>query len=80
MDPPQVKYMDKNSLMVINKNGKIRQLFVPFKVEVVQDTELLIKGSTVIVEEVQDHPDCKIVFRITSYWWPYYVFKINIEF
>ena len=45
MDPPKINYVDPNRIMVINPTGKIRQLFVPFKVQVLEDTDILKKNQ-----------------------------------
>jgi hypothetical protein len=56
MDPPKINYVSNNSLMVINKQGLIRQLFTPFKVQVLQETNHFKEKSWVIVEEIIQHP------------------------
>jgi hypothetical protein len=80
MDPPKINYVDPKSIMVINPTGKIRQLFVPFKVQVLEDTDILKKNSWVLVEEVQPHKEYKMLYRITKYWWPFDLFKIAATF
>ena len=52
MDPPQISYVDYNSILIINPKGKMRQLFVPFRVQVIQDTTILKRNTWVFVEEV----------------------------
>jgi hypothetical protein len=56
MDPPKINYVNNNTLIVINQNGKIRQLFTPFKVQVLRDTNHFKEKSWVIVEEIIQHP------------------------
>jgi hypothetical protein len=80
MDPPKIKYMDNKSIMVINNYGCIRQLFVPFKVQVIHATAILVKNAWVIVEEVQQSDKYLLLYRIGKNWWPYYVFKLSVEF
>ena len=80
MDPPKINYVSNNSIMVINNYGSIRQLFVPFKVQVILATSTLVKDAYVVVEEVQQHDKYLLLYRIANKWWPYYVFKLSVEF
>ena len=80
MDPPQITYIDHNSILVINPRGKIRQIFVPFRVQVMQETTILKINTRVIVEDVMSHDQHKLLYRITSHWWPYHIFRIQIHF
>ena len=80
MNPPQINYINHNSILIINPKGKIRQLFTPFKVQLINDTSILKKKSWVMVEEVQPHKEYKMVYRITKHWWPFDLFKIAATF
>ena len=80
MDPPKINYVSNNSIMIINNYGCLRQLFVPFKVQVLHATSTLVKGVYVHVEEVQQHDKYLLLYRIANKWWPYYVFKLSVEF
>jgi hypothetical protein len=80
MDPPQITYIDHNSILVINPMGKIRQIFVPFRVQVMQDTTILKIHTWVYIEEVMPHDQHKLLYRVTSNWWPYNIFRIQIHF
>jgi hypothetical protein len=80
MDPPQINYVDHNSILIINPKGKMRQLYVPFRVQVVQDTTILKIHTWVYVEEVMPHDQTKLLYRITTHWWPYHIFRIQIHF
>ena len=82
MGPPQqrINFVDYNSLLVINQSGKMRQLFVPFKVQTIQDISSFKRGSWVIVEEVQSHARHKLLYRIGSTWWSYHLFRISTVF
>jgi hypothetical protein len=80
MDPPKINYVSNNSIMVINNYGSIRQLFVPFKVQVKHATASLVKNAHVVVEEVQQHDKYLLLYRIGRNWWPYYVFKLSVKF
>lgn len=80
MKSPKINYVSNNCIMVINNYGYIRQLFVPFKVQVIHATAILVKNAWVVVEEVQQSDKYLLLYRIGRYWWPYYVFKLSVEF
>ena len=80
MDPPKLNFIDYNSILIINPTGKMRQIFVPFKVQLLYDTKILKKGTWVIVEEIESHRDYKLLYRVTNHWWPYHLFKIGAVF
>jgi len=80
MDPPHINYIDYKSLLVINPVGQMRQLFVPFKVQVLEPTEYLKVGTWVVVEEIMPHDQYKLQYRIGTNWWPYYIFRLTVLF
>ena len=80
MDPPQISYIDHNSILVINHIGKMRQLYVPFRVQVIQDTTILKRNTWAVVEEIMPHDQKKLLYRVTANWWPYSIFVIQIHF
>ena len=80
MDPPQINYIDHNSVLIINPKGRMRQLFVPFRVQVIQDTSVLKRYTWVFVEEVIPHNQYKMLYRVITHWWPYHLFRIQIHF
>ena len=80
MDPPQINYLDSNSILVINPAGKMRQVFVPFRVYVLHETSILKKNHWVLVEEVQAHDQYKMLYRVASNWWPYNIFRLQVNF
>lgn len=73
----QINYVDPNSIMVVNANGKMRQIFTPFIVKVIYQTSTLKIDSSVYVEEVSNNSEYKLIYRIGRYWFPYFVFSIN---
>lgn len=80
MDPPSVGFVDHHSILVINPDGRMRQLFVPFKAVVAREAAYLQIGNYVVVEEVRPHDQHRIIYRIGSTWWPYYVFWLQVKF
>jgi hypothetical protein len=80
MKKPEISFVDFKSIIVINPAGKMRQLFVPFRVQVILDTNSLKKGTWVIVEEVQPHIMHILIYRIGSNWWQFDLFRIAVVF
>jgi hypothetical protein len=80
MDPPKFTFVNNNTLMVINTKGKIRQLFTPFNVQVLQDTEHFKEKSWVVVEEIKQHSQHILLYRVINNWWPYYIFRLDVRF
>jgi hypothetical protein len=80
MDPPQINYVDPKSLLVINTQGIMRQLFVPIRAQVLYDTHVLKKDSWIIIEEIQPHKSYKLIYRIGNNWWQYDLFKLAATF
>jgi hypothetical protein len=80
MDPPQFTFVNNNTLLVINTKGRMRQLFTPFYVQVLQDTEHFKEKSWVIVEEIRQYPQHILLYRVINHWWPYNVFRIDVRF
>ena len=80
MDPPKFTFVNNNTLFVINSKGKMRQLFTPFNVQVLQETEHFKENSWVVVEEIRQHQKHIIIYRVINHWWPYYLFKIDVKF
>ncbi len=80
MDLPQINYIHNNCLLVVNPYGKMRQLFTPFKVQVLYDSSHFKEKSWIVVEEVKSHPQYILLYRVINHWWPYYVFRIDVRF
>jgi len=75
-----IDYVDPKSILVINPKGKMRQLFVPFRVQVITPTNILKVNSWVIVDEIQTHKEYKLLYKIGSNWWQYHLFRIAVVF
>ena len=80
MDPPKPVLLDPYSLIVINEDGKLKQLFVPIKVQVVLEDKILSKDRWVLIYEVQPHIQHRLLFRIGYLWYPYHYFRITANF
>lgn len=62
-------------LVVINPNGKIKELNTPFKV-VIENHKVYTKGVSVFVEEVKLSEDKKLLFKVLNQWMSYQCFRI----
>lgn len=80
MDPPKPISFDPYSLIVINQDGKLRQLFVPIKVQVILEDKFLPKNNWVFIYEIQPHFQHRLLFRIGDLWYPYHYFTITANF
>jgi len=80
MDPPYINFIDYKSILVINPSGKMRQVFAPFKVQVIQSTTLLVKNTWVVVEEIRPHDQYRLLYRIGNNWWSYNAFRLSVLF
>jgi hypothetical protein len=58
----KIGYGSKNSILLINALGRIRELYTPFRVKVNEDVESLRKGAYVYVEEVACNEDGKLIY------------------
>jgi hypothetical protein len=76
MDPPEIFYEDTHSLMLVNQNGKMRRLYTPFRVQVMEEIGKYGTQTWVYVERVAEHKDYRILFLISTNWYPYPFFKL----
>ncbi len=76
----QIIHFDPYSLLVINASGKLKQLFVPIKMQVLSDNTWLKKDNWVMVDEIQPHLQHLLIFRIDSQWFPYHIFRLSVNF
>ena len=75
-----VTYGSKNSILLINSLGRIRELYTPFRVKVNEDVEDLKKGTYVYVEEVASSPDSKLIYIIETASYLHSSFRIVASF
>ena len=80
MEKPHINYIDHRSILIINPSGTMRQLFCPFRVKVITDTSILKQDSWVLVDEVKQHRDHLLLYRIGGNWWTYDLFRIAATF
>lgn len=80
MDSYHINYVDPYSILIVNPNGKMRQLFVPFRAQVIQETSIMVKNTWVLIDEVQANTKYKLLYRISTHWWPYDIFRLSVAF
>jgi len=80
MHSAQVNYVDENSLLVINPAGKMRQLFVPFRVQLLMDTSRFKKNTWVFVEAIKADDQFTLLYGICGYYYPYFFFRVKVTF
>ena len=76
----EIKYCDDKSIYLINTNGKLRQLFVPFKVQCTEQVGKLKPQTWVYVEQVMHHNQFRILYKVCDDWVPYHCFRIMIHY
>jgi hypothetical protein len=77
MDPPQhVYYQDPRSLLVLTSNGKLKQLYVPIRVQNVSPLGNIPANTRMFVDEIQSHKKYRIIYRIMDTWYPYWHFTL----
>lgn len=72
----KVIYIDDNSIMVITKDGTMRQLYVPYVVKCLKATGSIKELSKVYVTSVMEHDKYLIIYKIYDKWYPYSYFRI----
>jgi len=76
MDPPEIYFEDPYSLMLVNQKGKMKWLYTPFRVFVKDEIGKFKTETWVYVEGVAEHREYRILFLISSFWYPYPFFKL----
>lgn len=76
----KITFKDRHSILVLNPSGEIRQLYVPFRVQVIHPLSGLAIGSWVIVEEVCSDKKHILMYKIMQNWLPYSSFRLSVVF
>lgn len=76
MDPPESIYMHANTMLIINPEGKILQLFIPIKAICKYAVKGIPVGTFVFIEGIILHKEHKMCYRITGSWYVYFCFTI----
>ena len=78
--PHKIRYCDDKSIFLINKSGKLRQLFVPFKVQCIKPAGNIKPETWVYVEQVAQHHKFLILYKVFDDWMPFSCFRIMIYY
>ena len=78
--PNEIIYYNANCILVINKVGKLRKLYVPFQVMCIIPIGKLKPGTIVFVEKVAQHKQLLIIYRVFNEWLPYNSFAIIVSY
>ena len=68
----------ENHLLVVNHNGRLRELFCPFKVLCIMTTLSIPTGTWVYVDKVSG--TLRVTYEINDHWYSSESFVIIIEF
>ena len=72
----KTEFINSNTLLVVSKVGKIKQLHTPIRAICSHSVGQLNKGSTVFIEAIGTHPECRICYQICQLWYPYNCFEL----
>ena len=78
--PDVVQYHDPKSILVVTKAGKVRQLFVPFKVRCNTPVEGIPENTRLYVDLVLEHKRHLLLYWINQKPYPYHYFRIEHSF
>ena len=72
-----IEFINPHTLLIVSSIGNIKQLHTPIRAICSHSVGQLMKGSTVFIEAVGTHPECRICYQIYQLWYPYDCFKIS---
>lgn len=68
------------SLLVVNPEGYIREVFCPFRVFCISTVETIPLGTWVYVDKLAMTAKAQLVYFINKRWYSYHSFAIVIKF
>lgn len=71
-----LKHCSPNSLLIINEDNRLQEIFCPFKVLVLVDIGKLKQYETVSVDEIKVTRELITIFLIKENHYYYYYFEI----
>lgn len=72
--------LSANSLLVVNPQGYIRELFCPFKVYCIGAVLTITAGTWVYVEQIDVSTNVPLMYLINGNWYAFESFAIVIHF
>jgi hypothetical protein len=79
-DPVKLMYKSPFTLMAINKEGKIRTLFVPIRAQCIESTLLIPVDTWIYIEQVKEDKEARLLYLVFYDWLPYHQFRITAQF
>ena len=76
----QILFFDSYSVLVINRTGRMRRLYTPFKVFCTESVDDLHQNTSLFVDEVFEDPDDLLLYKINGNLYAYKHFTIQIKF
>ena len=76
----EVKFINCNSVLLINPLGKIKRLFTPFKVICVEAVDGMTISTSVYVDEVLNNDQDQLIYHINGTLYLYKYFQITAKF
>ena len=75
-----VQHCDPYSVLIINKSGKLRRLYTPFKVQCIRETGTIKANTGIYIDEVAEDKNGCLVYIIGGYAHSYRDFIILAVF
>jgi hypothetical protein len=73
-------YVTDGCLWTINSKGRLRVLYVPFRVLCIKKTHSVPENTWVYVEAVISHKEFRIAYLINGIVYPYHFFQLIMHF
>lgn len=74
----QLRFSTPKSLLIVNFNNLLQEIFCPFKVTVLVNVGGLVKGQEAWVEEIRVTKELRTVYIINGMGYHYHYFDIAI--
>jgi hypothetical protein len=75
-----LQFYNSNTLLVVNKQGKIKIIYTPFRVVCISQTQFIAVGVRVYVDEVLSNDKDELLFIVFNTPYSYKHFKLPIMF
>ena len=74
--PDNIEFINPYTLLIVSSIGNIKQLYTPIRAKCTNPVGQLLLGSTVYIEAIGTHPECRICYQICQLWYPYNCFEL----
>lgn len=76
----KIKYINPLSVLVINTQGFIRQVYTPFRVQCLQQTGQIPALAWVYVDCIYEDEKDRLLYLVGGRLYPYRCFRLRIQF